>query len=167
MSLATAVLCTRERDLKPRTSLLPALCLASTGSRVELKRGKKKGRRMKTIVHQYRYFPQINLFPGILVGEDPSKSARNPERAFIHSSHCTWAARLVLLCIPGRVKRLQLSQFLSQEKRCSILKLGPNLITCKPRAGQEAGTGLWHPWQGEHPSLGREDQAFQMSSQSI
>lgn len=85
MSLAMAVLCIREWDLKPRTSLLPALCLASTGSRAELKIGRKKGRRMKIIVYQYRYFPQINSFPGISVGQASSKCAKNPERAFINS----------------------------------------------------------------------------------
>lgn len=70
--------CFREQNLKLRTSLLQGLCLASTGIREQ----GKKGRRMKTVVHQYRGFHQINLFPGISTGKDSSKPGRNPESAF-------------------------------------------------------------------------------------
>lgn len=78
--------CIREQDLEPRTSPLQALCLASTGLRVELKRAGKKSSWMKTAVHQYWDFPQINLFPGIPAGKKKSsKSTRNPERAFTGS----------------------------------------------------------------------------------
>lgn len=33
----------------------------------------------------------------------------------------------------------------SREKKAQCLNFGPNLTTCKPGAGQEAGTGLQYP----------------------
>lgn len=50
-----------------------------------IEESRKKSRWMKTVVHQYRDFSQINLSPVIPTGKNSSKSARNPERASTHS----------------------------------------------------------------------------------
>lgn len=52
-----------------------------------------------------------------------------------------------------------------KKKKAQYFNFGPNLSTCKPGAGQEAGTGLRYPWWGGHSSLGGEDEARQTSPQ--